>query len=187
MYRPRSIAAVLFATVLFVVSGGCGSSGTSVPPDAGAVRLDGWDTVNNLFQDGRMYFGGQPDQASFARMASEAGVKTVVNIRLPGEMSRIGFDEQALVESLGMKYVTIPVSPDSFSADDVSQFADVLSSTEEPVLLHCASSNRVGGMWAAYLALHQGVEVDDAIELGRSAGLRSESMVSAARRVADGE
>ncbi len=150
----------------------------------GAVRLDGWAGINNLFQDGRMYFGGQPDEASLARLAREAGVKTVVNIRFPEEMSRVSFDERAIVDSLGLRYVTIPVSPASFSQEDVDRFAEVLSETDEPVLLHCASSNRVGGMWAAYLATHRGVSPGEAIELGRSAGLRSEGMVAAARRVA---
>ncbi len=149
----------------------------------GAVRLDDWVGVNNLFQDGRMYFGGQPDEASFVRLAEEAGVKTVVNIRFPEEMSRVGFDEQAVVESLGLRYVTIPVSPDSFSREEVDRFAEVLSENDEPVLLHCASSNRVGGMWAAYLATHRGVSPGDAIKLGRSAGLRSDGMVAAVGRV----
>jgi uncharacterized protein (TIGR01244 family) len=148
------------------------------------VRLEGWEAINNLFQDGRMYFGGQPHEAALARLAGEAGVKTVINIRNPEEMSRVPFDEPAVVESLGMRYVTIPVSPDTFSESDVAQFAELLSSTEDPVLLHCASSNRVGGMWAAYLARHEGIAVEEAIQLGRSAGLRSEGMVAAARRVA---
>ncbi len=152
----------------------------------GAVRLDDWAGINNLFQDGRMYFGGQPDEASLARLAGEAGVKTIVNIRFPEEMSRVSFDEQAVVDSLGLRYVTIPVSPASFSQEDVDRFAEVLSETDEPVLLHCASSNRVGGMWAAYLAMHRGVSAGEAIELGRSAGLRSDGMVAAVRRVAGG-
>lgn len=179
----RSFSAFLVAASLFVLPLGCGSPRTLAPAEVGAVRLEGWEAVNNLFQDGRMYFGGQPDEASLARLASEAGVKTVINIRNPEEMSRVAFDESAVVESLGMKYVNIPVSPDTFSDRDVTRFAEVLSSTDDPVLLHCASSNRVGGMWAAYLVEHQSVAVEDAIELGRAAGLRSESMVAATRRV----
>ncbi len=179
----RLTTRTLLFPVILVLAAACASPEASTIAEEGAVRLEGWDSVNNLFQDGRMYFGGQPDEASLSRLASEGGVRTVINIRHPGEMSRVGFDEREVVESLGMRYVTIPVSPDSFSSEDVQQFADVVNSTDDPLLLHCASSNRVGGMWAAYLALHRGVDADEAIELGRSVGLRSESMISAARRV----
>jgi uncharacterized protein (TIGR01244 family) len=184
MHRTKSTTAALFSAIVIALSVGCGSPGASAPADTGAVRLEDWSTVNNLFRDGQMYFGGQPDEASFGRLASQEGVRTVINIRYPEEMNRVDFDERAAVESLGMKYITIPVSPETFSVDDVSRFAEVLSATDEPVLLHCASSNRVGGMWAAYLALHRGIDIDEAIVLGRAAGLRSESMVDATRRVA---
>ncbi|MBT8398949.1 MAG: protein tyrosine phosphatase family protein [Rhodothermia bacterium] len=187
--RKRSIFSIV---VLLVV--GFGTSACELRDDtaikvetsgAEAVRLEGWASVNNLFTSGRMYFGGQPDQEALVRLATAQGVKTVVNIRFPEEMGSVDFNEQAVAESLGLRYVTIPVSPGSFSQHDVDRFAQVLGETDEPVLLHCASSNRVGGMWAAYLSMHRGVEPDDALELGRSAGLRSEGMVAAVRRVAD--
>lgn len=186
--RTRPGFSLLIFLLVAFGSFACGSrdDATVLKDSEGAVRLEGWEAVNNLFKDDRMYFAGQPDEESLIRLSTSEGVKTVVNIRFPEEMSRVGFDEQAVADSLGLRYVTIPVSPASFSQQDVDRFAQVLGETEEPVLLHCASSNRVGGMWAAYLSTHRGVELDDALELGKLAGLRSDGMVAAVRRVAGG-
>ncbi|MCH8269658.1 MAG: protein tyrosine phosphatase family protein [Planctomycetes bacterium] len=148
-----------------------------------ATRLDGWDGVNNLFNDGRFYFAGQVDEASFKRFAEEKGIATVVNIRQESEMESLGFDEVATVEELGMTYVNIPVTTGTFSAEDVKRFADAVEATDGPLLLHCGSSNRVGAMWAAYLVIEHGMDVETAIERGRAAGLRSDSLVDAVNRV----
>jgi len=40
-------------------------------------------------------------------------------------------------------------------------------------------------LWAAYLALKRGMDIETALEHGRAAGLRSSSMVEAVRRVVD--
>jgi len=148
-----------------------------------ATRLDGWDGVNNLFNDGRFYFAGQVDEASFKRLAEEKGIVTVVNIRGQSEIDSLGFDEKAAVEALTMAYVHIPVSAATFSAEDVKRFAEAVEASDGPVLLHCGSSNRVGAMWAAYLVMEHGMDVKTAIERGRAAGLRADSLVEAVNRV----
>jgi len=51
-----------------------------------------------------------------------------------------------------------------------------------PVLLHCSTSNRVGGVLAV-LEAKAGKPVDDAIAAGRKAGLKSDVMVEAVKRV----
>lgn len=173
---------------------GYGASNTeSEAPDASpdaaadaigtATRLDGWDGVNNLFNDGRFYFAGQVDEASFKRLADEKGIVTVVNIRGQSEIDSLGFDEKATVEALGAAYVHIPVSPATLSAEDVKRFAAAVEASDGPVLLHCGSSNRVGAMWAAYLVMERGMDVETAIERGRAAGLRADSLVEAVNRV----
>lgn len=157
---------------------------TDADAPVGVARpLDGWEDVKNVYQDGEFYFAGQPQESAWNRFASE-GVVTVVNLRAPSEMANLGYDEPAIVESLGMRYVNIPVSPDTFSVGDVDKLDAVLSETSGPVLIHCGSSNRVGGVWAAYLARERGMDVETAIERGKAAGLHSEVMVEAARRVA---
>lgn len=149
-----------------------------------ASRLDGWAGVNNLFRSGRFYFAGQPDEESLVKLIETEGVRTVINIRTPAEESGMGVNERAVADERGARYETIPISPSTFSKADVDRFAEIVGSSEGPILVHCASSNRVGGLWAAYLTAHHNVPIEQALEIGRSVGLSRDSMAEAARRVA---
>src|SRR5262245_15263249 len=48
-----------------------------------------------------MFIGGQPTEKALRELKAK-GVTTVVNLRMPEEMSRVGFDEAALVKELGI-------------------------------------------------------------------------------------
>jgi uncharacterized protein (TIGR01244 family) len=108
------------------------------------------------------------------------GFRTVVNLRLENE----GLPgERAVVEALGLRYVSIPVAPDTFSLADVEAVEEVLAEAgAAPVLLHCSSSNRVGGAWAVIQA-REGKGLEAALAAGRAAGLHSPQMEAAVRRV----
>jgi len=130
----------------------------------------------NLSRDGRFYFAGQPDPETLRRLA-ERGVVKVVNIRQPQEMDRVGFDEPALLSELDVAYVNLPLpTSDLGPAADawVDQLASELSRTRGPVLIHCNSSDRVGGAWGRYLRVHRGFSAEDALLRARAAGMRSE-------------
>jgi uncharacterized protein (TIGR01244 family) len=84
-----------------------------------------------------------------------------------------GFDEAATVEGLGMSYISLPVS----GAGDVSYqnaraLDGILANIDGPVLVHCASSNRVGALLALRAKLN-GADDEDALALGADAGLAS--------------
>ena len=152
-----------------------------------------WEGVPQLSSLGRgnVLFAGQPTEEGFNLLA-ERGVKVIVNLRPDAEMQRAGdFDEAALVESLGMEYVHIPMTPSTFSADDVAQFKAAFyrrgTVPGEPftLVIHCRSSNRCGGLWAAFLHENYRFKESKAIEYGKLAGLRSESMIEATKRVMD--
>ncbi len=149
-----------------------------------AAPVTDWGGVKNLSHDSGLYFGGQPTAEAFGT-AQEMGVKVVVNLRSDHEMAAMDFDEAALVERLGMKYVAIPITSESFGPADTDALKEVLGKTSGPVLIHCASSNRVGALWAMYLHRHRGVALDDALARGRQAGLRSEALVETIRKTAD--
>jgi uncharacterized protein (TIGR01244 family) len=122
---------------------------------------------------------GQPGSQALSKL-EDMGFRTVVNLRTDKEG---GAEERAVVESQGLRYVWVPITPDSFSLADVEAVEKVLRDPSSgPVLLHCASSNRVGAVWAAIQA-REGKPLDEALAAGREAGLRSPQLEAAVRRV----
>ena len=141
------------------------------------------DEFNNISRLGDVYFAGYPTEQGLHEMA-ERGVRTVVSLKTPEQVREArGFDEQAVAEACGMRMVFLPIALDTFSDADVEQFAEIYETSEGPFLLHCGSSNTVGGLWAAYLATRRDVPLDQAMSIGRAAGLHAEVMEQATRRV----
>ena len=161
--------------------GGCASQRMTAA-EATAVPLGGWDELPNASKAGNVTFGGQPSEQAIRQFGADGGTK-VIDLRTHEGRDTAGFDEQAAVATEGMVYVHVPMSSSTFSAGDVDRFADALGDADGPVLVHCGSSNRAGGMWAAYLAREMGWDVEAAMEAGRAAGMSSESVEAAARRV----
>lgn len=128
--------------------------------------------IPNLVQpDERLMIGGQPDEAAL-RQAAAAGVKVVVNLR--GENEVIDFDEAELVRELGMTYLRLPIaSADDLTLENAQAFNAILAAIEDqPALLHCASGNRVGALYALRAAVYDDADTETAIEIGRAHGLR---------------
>jgi len=121
-----------------------------------------------------MFIAGQPTEAAL-RALKDSGVTTVVNLRMPQELTRLGFEEAALIESLGMKYVHIPMrgggAPENaYSPENLKKFSDVMKSANGKVLLHCTVAWRASHMWAAYL-IQQGVPDEAAVNHARAINL----------------
>lgn len=109
------------------------------------------------------------------------GFKTVVDLRTEAEGTAA---EKQAVEAQGLRYVSVPISPATFSAADVAEVGKVLNDPKAaPVLLHCASANRVGAVWAV-LQVQQGRTLEEAEKAGQEIGLSSPAMMEAMRRVA---
>jgi uncharacterized protein (TIGR01244 family) len=122
---------------------------------------------------------GQPGAEALGRLG-EMGFRTVINLRTEKEGA---LEERAAVEAQGLRYVWVPVTPDTFSLEDVEAVETVLDDPAAgPVLLHCASSNRVGGLFAVVEA-RKGKSLEEAVAAGRTAGLHSPAMEAAVRRV----
>lgn len=136
-------------------------------------ELNGFDgEIRGLWRDGRVLIGGQPDESAFGRF-QEMGVTVVVSLRSTSEMDdreRIPFDEAALVESLGMEYVHIPLGGDDhpYTPQAVDRLSDVLERHDGPVLIHCTVGWRASHMWAAYLVREQGFSLEDAMARGEA-------------------
>jgi uncharacterized protein (TIGR01244 family) len=113
---------------------------------------------------------GQPDEVSLRQLA-DAGYIAVIDLRAESEDR--GFDEKSAVEALGMTYISIPVNGASgVSYDNAALLDQSLSGIDGPVLLHCASSNRVGALLSLREKMH-GASSEDALDLGLAAGLGS--------------
>ena len=113
---------------------------------------------------------GQPNETGLKELA-EDGYAAVIDLR-SAEEDR-GLDEKTVVESLGMDYVSLPISGrGAISFDNAQKLDHILSTYDEPVLVHCGSSNRVGALFALRENLH-GAEDDDALAFGKSAGMTS--------------
>jgi len=123
-----------------------------------------------------LFIAGQPTERGLRELKAE-GVTTVVNLRTPEEMQRIGFDEPALARELGMKYVALPVRGNTeypYSPATVTRFGDALRGANGKVLLHCTVAWRASHLWAAYLIRERGVSVDSALANARAINLMDE-------------
>lgn len=129
-------------------------------------------TVGSLpaFKAGNVYLSGQPSEDDLKQFA-EAGGKTVVSLRLPDE--QVGFDENAVVAGQGMKFHNPAFrSADSLSDPIFWRVRDLLKSEhEQPLLLHCASANRVGAMWLAHRVLDGLMSYDEALAEAKQVGM----------------
>lgn len=116
--------------------------------------------------------GGRPRPEHFAQ-AKAKGVRTVINLCPPGEAC--DYDEAAVVSGLGLHYVNIPVAgPADITVDKAKALAQAMAeySPGHPVLLHCASGNRVGALMAMKARFVDGKSPAEALAEGRAAGLK---------------
>ncbi|WP_341501590.1 hypothetical protein [Gallaecimonas sp. GXIMD4217] len=108
--------------------------------------------------------------AEQVRALAGAGVRTVLSFCQPGECS---FDEQRLVSELGMRFVAMPISgPADMTPAAARTLQAVLDDVDAyPMVMHCSTGNRAGGMLAAKLFHCDGLALEQAIVQGRVAGL----------------
>ena len=120
-----------------------------------------------------VFIGGQPTERALRELKAQ-GVTTVVNLRSPQEMARVPFDEAALVKSLGMKYVYLPMrgTPElPYAPSAVKALAEAMNQADGKVLLHCTIAWRASHLWAAYLIQERQVPVDSALQYTRAVNL----------------
>lgn len=113
---------------------------------------------------------GQPSEAELAA-ARAAGLQRVINTRPLSEDA--GFDEAATAVRMGLVYHCLPIaSAQDLTLDAVRRFDQLLTEAKDASLLvHCASANRVGALFALRAAWLQGLSAEAALELGRQHGM----------------
>ncbi|MDP9279732.1 MAG: sulfur transferase domain-containing protein, partial [Gemmatimonadota bacterium] len=187
----RGIVGLLgFAAMSAVTSGVCGAQRLAGPHPTGNVPAPVALDTRGLFQDkfarvgDDVFISGQPTERALRELRAQ-GVTTVVNLRSPPEMSRVPFDEPALVKELGMEYVYLPMrgTPElPYSPAAVKSFAAAMSNAKGKVLLHCTIAWRASHLWAAYLIQYRDVPVATALEQARMINLMDDHRMDGDRQ-----
>jgi protein tyrosine/serine phosphatase len=118
-----------------------------------------------------LYRSGQPSERGFQSLA-RLGIKTVIDLRGPGERAE---RERAVVESLGMRYVNIPLSGWRRPQDEavLRVLRIIADPNARPVLVHCRrGADRTGVIIALYRRLFEGWEPERAYREMRAFGFR---------------
>jgi len=180
MTRVSIITLTAFAAMSVVAPAVCGAQHLTGPRPTGDVPAPVALDTHGQFQEkfarvgDDVFISGQPTERALRDLHAQ-GVTTVVNLRTPEEMSkRVPFDEAALVKSLGMEYVYVPVRGNAefpYSPAAVKSFAAAMSSAKGKVLLHCTIAWRASHMWAAYLIQYRDVPVATALQEARMINL----------------
>jgi tyrosine-protein phosphatase SIW14 len=116
------------------------------------------------------YRGGQPERAGFEFLKKQ-GVRTVINFREEN-------GEEALVRSLGMNYIQIPMSLSIFSStipeNAIAKYFEVLRDQSNfPIFVHCRrGADRTGAMVGFFRMAFQGWSAKKAYDEARDIGLR---------------
>jgi uncharacterized protein (TIGR01244 family) len=127
--------------------------------------------------DDRLYRGAQPSELGLNRLQA-LGVRTVINVR--DENDAAVADERRIVESLGMRFVHIPIKDGNvftwfrrIPGDTVTHFFEVLASEPAPVFIHCRrGTDRTGALVAIYRIARNGWDTARALKEANERGMR---------------
>ena len=135
----RSFASILFTTLALAFAVQAQESTSS---KNNAIRIKNFGQM-----DERFYRGAQPKESDYKDLAA-LGIKTVIDLTDdPKEY------EKTMVESLGMKYIHIPMVAKKYpTAEATAMFLKVAGDPETgKFYLHCAGGrHRTGAMGAVY-------------------------------------
>lgn len=130
-----------------------------------------WPAVDGAVQpQPNWLISAQPEPHEFVA-GSQAGVRHVINAR--GLDEDPGWNQSALMEALGLQYHRVPIArADDLNREAVEAFDQILTDIgDDPAMMHCASGNRVGALFALRAAWLKGEDTESAIEIGKAHGL----------------
>ncbi len=107
------------------------------------------DIRNFLPLNKNLFSSGMPTEEQMKSIA-EAGVKVVINLA-PFDSERDLKNEGTLVESLGMKYINIPVEWESPTRQNLEAFMKAMDENKnDKMLVHCRANFRAIGFIMLY-------------------------------------
>ena len=149
------------------------SSPLASPLASAQTQVPFGDAISNSIYN---YHRHTPTIATSGSIASgglselkQKGFKTIVDFRTPAEGT---VQEAKQAKALGLNYINLAVGTAWPSDELLAEFyALVEDPKQHPILLHCASANRVGMLWA-YYRLQRGMGKSGALEEGRTIGMK---------------
>ena len=136
----RNVAASLLAILLLSVAAAAKSAPSAAFPNV---------HIKNFGQmDDRFYRGAEPKSLEDIRALKELGISTVIDLQAESDP-----EERAWVESLGMRYVNIPMVAKKYPRPE--WVAAFMKTVDDPstgkFFVHCAGGrHRTGSMGAVY-------------------------------------
>lgn len=117
------------------------------------------DKMENIFNylkiSDKLTTAGQPTEQQLA-LVKDAGYETIINLALPTSENALA-DEKKSVESLGMKYINIPIDFNHPTVEEFELFSQVMKQhQDQQIFIHCAANLRV----SAFIYLYRQIYLD---------------------------
>lgn len=152
------------AMLCILASAALGACATMPPPDAPPPVAGAVSPARGVLAAGRIA------PADVERLRA-AGIRQVIDLTPDDETPE--FDEAAAVRGSGLGYSNLALrGAADLTRDNVVAFDALMRRAPRPVLVHCASGNRVGAMAALRAAWVEGRPADEAVAIGRAWGLK---------------
>jgi protein tyrosine phosphatase (PTP) superfamily phosphohydrolase (DUF442 family) len=133
------------------------------------------DVPRVLCLDQSFATGGQPKDQAYTKAAT-AGFRSVLSLRTAAE----GIDlarERREVEGNKMRYFNIPVNSSSPRPEQADEFLRITrDKANHPMLVTCATANRVGAFMMILRVVEQGWSVEEAGDEAAKIGLRGDEL-----------
>jgi len=121
------------------------------------------DIYNYLFLNEKLSSSGMPT-AEQIKSVAEAGVTVVINLAQTTSQGALS-NEGPLVESLGIKYIQIPVDWSNPTKQDLEEFFNAMDKYKtEKMLVHCQANYRATGFITLYRILRLGWDKETAFK-----------------------
>ena len=133
------------------------------------------DVPRVLCLDSSFATGGQPTDQAYAKVAA-SGFKSVLSLRAANEGVDLG-RERSIVQKNNLRYFNIPVNSNAPRPEQADEFLRLVKEkSNHPMLINCASANRVGAFMMIFRVLEQVWPESQALEEAVKIGLTSEGL-----------
>ena len=172
LHRRHHPPHVLLALTLAALLGALILTGGEATAQEAKFKKIWLSNMRNAHEFGSVYLGGTVTPSALKNAREKKGVRTVVNLRLPGE--QIDWDEGHTCRRYGMEYFNPGFkTPNTLSNRLIGMLRELLGDPRKrPILMHDSSGARTGAIWLAYRTLDETVPYEQALNEARGLGLK---------------